>query len=71
LTADRYLDEFLIRHLGPIFQDVDPILLFIVLLLMLILVLTICIGGSYCIARARWREPMELRERHSPSRDQK
>jgi hypothetical protein len=28
----------------------------------------ICIALSYCIARARWRTMMELRERHSPSR---
>jgi hypothetical protein len=68
LRANQNIVKSLIGHQGPIFQDVDPLLL--PLILMLILVLTICIGGSYYIARARWRELMELRERHSPSRDQ-
>jgi hypothetical protein len=69
--TDNYLYMLLTRHQGPIFQDVDPVLLTITLLLLLIVVLSGCIGGSYCIARARWRDLMELRERHSPSRDQK
>ena len=70
LTVYKYLDKSLIGHQGPIFQDVDPLLVSITLLMLLIVIIAVCVGGSYYIARARWRTLMELRERHSPSRDQ-
>ena len=53
---------------GPVVQGADPLQLVMVLLLLLFVILTTCVGGSYLIARARWRTMMELRERHSPSR---
>jgi hypothetical protein len=43
---------------------------FIAMLLVIVFgTITICISLSYYIARARWRTMMDLRERHSPSRD--
>jgi hypothetical protein len=51
---------------GPL--PVSP--LFWVLFLVIILgLVTICCALSYYIARSRWHTMMELRERHSPSRE--
>lgn len=60
----------LIIFKANIMEDVDPLGFAILFLGILLGLVVICIALSYYIARARRRVILELRERHSPSRDQ-